>query len=232
MRIALCGLFLLAPVASGAELTIPSEVKGGVGEFVAVRGVTPSSWVHFVPVDAGLSVFPSELLRDPKSTVVSSARAGRYRLLAYAGDEKSGTHALVTVVIGDAPPEPAPGPGPKPPAPPGPDDALTAELRKLYEADPAADKKSTLAKLASLYAELASAADDKEILTVGQFAAIAASASKSRTQSGLVEFRKRANAEVKAALGDDAPTPFDDARRLAAKKLFLRLAQACETIAK
>lgn len=109
-------------LCAAPPVEVPGEVTGEVGAFVAIRAKTDGKAVRFVPLDAGLNVFPADLLSDKKSTVVSSARPGRYRLLAYSSVKDDPTEpAVVVVVIGGAPappPKPVdPEPKPKPPAP-------------------------------------------------------------------------------------------------------------------
>lgn len=136
-------LVLLAPVLAlaGPTLELPSEIKGEPGGFVRVAAKTDGKVVQWLPLDAGLAVFPGDLLRDSKTTVVLAQRAGRYRLLAYTavGDEPS-QPVICTVVIGNAPapgpgpgPDPGPGPGPTPPPAPVPIPLDGLRVLILYE---------------------------------------------------------------------------------------------------
>ncbi len=138
-----CFLVLAAASAVGAAppVELPSEVKGEVGTFVTLRGKTDGKVVRFVALDSGLAVFPADLLADKKATVVSAAKPGRYRVLAYSSVKDDPTEeATVTVVIGDAPlpPDPKP-PEPKPPEPkpPGPVTYYFLVVRADGPADPA-----------------------------------------------------------------------------------------------
>ncbi len=116
-------LLLAAPLRADApKLTLPKEATGDVGDPIRVAADTAGKQVQWVSMDAGLKVFPPELLKDSKTAVVWANAAGRYRLLAYTGvgDEVS-LPAVCTVVVGTpAPVPPDPGPGPKPPDPPQP----------------------------------------------------------------------------------------------------------------
>lgn len=111
-------LVLAAALVQAAPpvVTVPAEVKGEVGAFVAVRAtVTESKVVKFVPLDAGLNLFPADLLADKTATVVTSGKAGRYRVLCYSGNADGPSEATtVTVVIGDPPPVDPVKPDPKP----------------------------------------------------------------------------------------------------------------------
>lgn len=103
---ALLWVLASAVVAEAAPpvVTVPSEVKGEVGAFVAVRAsVSDAKVIEFVSLTAGLNVFPADLLADKTATVVTSAKAGRFTLLCYSGNADGPSKpATVTVVIGDA----------------------------------------------------------------------------------------------------------------------------------
>lgn len=119
-RLSVALLLFLASTASAQRLTLPAEVKGDPGAFLSVPATTDGKVVRWVALDAGLNIFPVELLKDSKTAVVTAPK-GRYRLLAYTalGDVPSAP-AICTVIIGEAPPVP-PGPGPGPGPTPDPD---------------------------------------------------------------------------------------------------------------
>ena len=118
-RLSVALVLFLAASARGQTITLPAEVKGEPGAFLSVPATTDGKVVRWVAMDAGLNLFPVELLKDSKTAVVIGAK-GRYRLLAYTavGDVPS-SPAICTVIIGEAPPVP-PGPTPPDPKPPGP----------------------------------------------------------------------------------------------------------------
>jgi hypothetical protein len=142
--------------AEPPTIAIPSEIKGEPAAFVTVKATTKgSAWVRYAPVDSGLSVFPPNLLADPTVTVVVAAKAGRYRVLAYTGNDEGGAEAIVTLVIGNAAPvtptpvptdPPVVDPVTPPDATPGPlffvivrpNGPVPADLEKLLS-DPAWD---------------------------------------------------------------------------------------------
>lgn len=110
----------VTPVSSvqQAVIKLPEKVTGDVGDFVTVTAVTDGKEVRWWSPDSGLALFPAQLLKDSKSTVVVGKKAGTYRLLAWTsvGGQPSDA-AVTTVVIGlDPPPTP-----PDPPHPPDPD---------------------------------------------------------------------------------------------------------------
>lgn len=92
------GVALAAPPV----VKVPDSVPGEVSAFVVVRAeVKDGKGAKFVPLDAGLSVFPPGLLSDPDVTVVVAAKAGKYRLLVYSGNQDGASDpAYTTVVIG------------------------------------------------------------------------------------------------------------------------------------
>jgi len=121
-RLSVALLLFLASTCQAQSLTLPAEVKGDPGAFLSVPATTDGKVVRWVALDAGLNIFPVELLKDSKTAVVTAPK-GRYRLLAYTalGDVPSAP-AICTVIIGEAPPiPPGPGPGPDPGPTPDPD---------------------------------------------------------------------------------------------------------------
>lgn len=111
---------LLVPtpaLSAPPKLVLPPEVRGDVGAFVPIPAVTDGKTVTWKVIDPGLNMFPAELLKDTKTAVVSSAVAGRYRVIAVtaAGDEVS-QFAETLVVIGNAAKPPPTDPPPQPPA--------------------------------------------------------------------------------------------------------------------
>lgn len=141
-------------------LTLPAEVEGNVGEFIKVAATTNASHVRWVPLEKGLAVFPGEMLRDSTSTVVMSATAGQYKLLAYAALGGVPTDPVTTMVVVNGPqppPAPAPIPGPAPdptpaptPAPvPPPAPNLTAAKLWIVTIDDASKRSATTAAVLS-----------------------------------------------------------------------------------
>ena len=103
-----------------ANISLPAEVKGGVGELIDVQAETAGAVVQW-HASAGLSwreLCPSS---GSKQCVLAAPRPGRYTLLAWTSiDGKPTKAATCIVVIGTAPPGPVPEPGPQPPTPPAP----------------------------------------------------------------------------------------------------------------
>ncbi len=99
----LAALCITAATAFAAPpvVTLPAEVAGEVSAFVTVRATVTaeSKGVKYVPIDAGLSVFPSDLLTDKTVTVVVASKPGRYRVLAYSGNGDGPSEPAQTVVV-------------------------------------------------------------------------------------------------------------------------------------
>lgn len=130
---------------AGPTLTLPAEVKGDPGAFVRIAATTNGREVKWIAVTPGLNVFPAEMLRDSRSTVVVASAEGRYQLLAYTAlDGLPSDPATTTILIGSAPPPQPPGPAP-PPVPPvdlpsAELQALVAPLRAIMQAAPPAQR--------------------------------------------------------------------------------------------
>ena len=129
--------------SAAPPVDVPETVKGEVGAFVTIRAKTDGKVVKFVPLDAGLAVFPADLLADKKATVVSATKAGKYRVLAYSSVADDPTEpATVTVVIGgEVEPAPKPRPKPIPPDPkPKPDPAKVDSVWVIVVEDATASR--------------------------------------------------------------------------------------------
>ncbi len=144
---------LLASPAFAIDLTLPAKVTGQPGDFITVPAVTTGTIVKWVSLDAGLKLFPIDLLKNTKTAVVMGP-TGSYRLLCYTADKDGPSDpAICTVVIGDAPPGPTPpGPTPVPVTP------LTKTLQAAYALDSDIDRVDSLAFLATTYKGLATRA--------------------------------------------------------------------------
>jgi hypothetical protein len=120
------GVLLVGAACAGAALaappsvTAPEKVYGETGDWVFFTVTTDGKGVKFVPLDAGLSLFPQGKLRDPNETAARATKPGSYRVLVYSGNADGPSEPRVVLVVfgqpGPAPPEPKP-PDPKPPEP-------------------------------------------------------------------------------------------------------------------
>lgn len=226
MRAALSIILLWAAAASAAPpaLTIPAQTKGEPGAFVRVDAVTEGKSVRWFSLDKGLSVFPADLLRDQKTTVVVGLRPGSYRIacITCLADELSELAIGYVVIEGADPTPPAP---PTPPDPTPPADQLAADIGRAFTADADPRKAEYARLLASFYRQSAVAATSRDVTTSGQLYDLL-----KRTRAGLLPdtallgIRQRAATELQAILPTRAGDPLTDRHRADAATLFARLA--------
>jgi hypothetical protein len=162
-------LALAAPCATSAPpvVTGPDKVYAEVGDWAEVKVETTAKSVQFVTLDLGLKVFPTEKLKDPKATLVSALKPGKYRILCYTGDAEGPSAPLVvTVTFGTpAPPAPVvPDPPSPTPVPPKPVNPLATVLKAAFDADPAPDKRERAVALAQAMRKAADHTQDAAIL--------------------------------------------------------------------
>ena len=212
---------MLAALLVIGQLVVPAEVRGEVAEFVTVIATTEGKVVRYVALDAGLQVFPSSLLANQRATVVTSAKPGRYRLLAYTSVADVPTEPVITtVIIGSS----------TPPVPP-PIDTLADALGGIYGGSQERDKAATLAKLLTLYRAAPATIRSPTITTTEQLysAMVAARKTAGIADAALSPVRERIAVEWTAVMGADdrALTP---ELRDAAITLSARIVSALETI--
>jgi hypothetical protein len=212
---------MLAALLVIGQLVVPAEVRGEVAEFVTVIGTTEGKVVRYIALDAGLQVFPSSLLANQRATVVTSAKPGKYRLLAYTSVADIPTEPVITtVIIG----------GSTPPVPP-PIDTLADALGGIYGGSQERDKAATLARLLTLYRSAPATIRSPTITTTEQLYAAMVVARKNAgiADAALSPVRERIATEWASVMGSDdrALTP---ELRDAAITLSARIVSALETI--
>jgi hypothetical protein len=121
-----------APVPTpGATIALPAEVKGDIGTFIKIDAETNGKEVRWFAATTGLNVFPAELLKNSRSTVVTATAAGSYKLIAYtAVADVPSEPATCLVIVGTPPPGPNPPPGPGPGPGPAPNPEPSGPLAK------------------------------------------------------------------------------------------------------
>ena len=209
----------------GQQVTLPQEIYGQPGQFISIPSVTDCKSVQWVVLDAGLNLFPVELLRDTTTAVVSANNSGKYRVLAYAakGDQAS-KPVITTVIIGD-PPEPIPTPDET-------TSKLTRELKSLYVSLGEEDKQGKVTKLSSLYASFASTVKGEEVQTAGELLGLCKEAtSRVLSPSDLREIRVRLQSEM-SGFPTDADTKLDDKIKKMISGKFMEISKALERITK
>ena len=207
----------------GQQVTIPLEIHGQPGQFISIPSVTDCKSVQWVVLDAGLNLFPVELLRDTTTAVVSANNPGKYRVLAYAakGDQAS-KPVITTVIIGD-PPEPLPDETTS---------KLIRELKSLYVSLSEDDKAGKVTKLSGLYSSFASTVKGDEVTTAGELLAICKEATgRVLSPSDLREIRVRLQSEMSGfpTLPDEK---LDDKIKKVISGKFMEISKALERITK
>ena len=207
----------------GQQVTLPQEIYGQPGQFISIPSVTDCKSVQWVVLDAGLNLFPVELLRDTTTAVVSANSPGKFRVLAYAakGDVAS-KPVITTVIIGD-PPEPAPDETTS---------KLIRELKSLYVSLSEDDKAGKVTKLSGLYSSFASTVKGEEVQTAGELLGLCKEATaRVLSPSDLREIRVRLQSEMSGF-----PTLPDEKLDEKIKKVisgkFMEISKALERITK
>ncbi|MGL6096571.1 MAG: hypothetical protein ACRC7O_12340 [Fimbriiglobus sp.] len=210
-------LLAAAPLADPGPpaISLPSEVAARPGRIATITADTPGKTVRWVLAsdDADLVSVPP----DGKSALFCSPKPGRFVLFAWtAGGDVPSDAARCVVVVGE-PPAPTPA------------DALTADLRAAFAADPGPDKASHLVQLAAVYREAGRFAETADVGAAGELAArIRTAAGSLLPPDALTAVRKRVAAEIAKHLPDDADKPLDSPTRKLAASLFTRIAAALE----
>ena len=207
----------------GQQVTLPQEIYGQPGQFISIPSVTDCKSVQWVVLDAGLNLFPVELLRDTTTAVVSANNSGKFRVLAYAakGDQAS-KPVITTVIIGD-PPEPAPDETTS---------KLIRELKSLYVSLSEDDKQGKVTKLSGLYSSFASTVKGEEVQTAGELLGLCKEAtSRVLSPSDLREIRVRLQSEM-AGFPTDPDAKLDDKIKKMISGKFMEISKALERITK
>ena len=210
-------------LALGQQVTLPQEIYGQPGAFISIPSVTDCKSVQWVVLDAGLNLFPVELLRDTTTAVVSANSPGKFRVLAYAakGDVAS-KPVITTVIIGD-PPEPAPDETTS---------KLIRELKSLYVSLSEDDKAGKVTKLSGLYSSFATTVKGEEVQTAGELLGLCKEATaRVLSPSDLREIRVRLQSEMSGfpTLPDEK---LDDKIKKMISGKFMEISKALERITK
>lgn len=222
-----------------ADISLPAIAKTEIGVFLPITATTKGEVVQFVALDPGLSIFPANLLTDKKTTVVVSAKSGKYRILAYTSiDNKPSLPAITTVVVGDPPPDNTPDPDkPKPPdpdkpKPPIPDDTkldadFVSSIKSIFGGLQEGDKAASAKKLSLVYDLAATEAVNKTHKTVGDvFTAYKKILNKGIEQNKITAVRESIIDYLDSKLGTDPSVlnaNLDDANRNKLKNIFSQL---------
>ena len=90
------------------DISLPQSINCTPNTFVIVQAQTKGKEVKFVPLSAGLSIFPSDLLVSKTQTVVLAAKSGKYQIGAYTAIQDKPSEFVITTinVAGDSMPDP------------------------------------------------------------------------------------------------------------------------------
>lgn len=224
MRVFVLLVALIATPVWGQELTLPEKVKGRPGQFIQVPATTKSEAVGWYVPDAGLELFPVNLLKDSKTAVVTANAPGTYRIVAFINPT---TPVVVTTVVieGVVPPKPVP-PNPDP----QPVDPLTASAQAAYGADSDPNKAHSLKQLIALYTQVSRSVP--QAITWQVMRDQVMEAAKTLGVSGRLQAVQGLIADEIFAkeFPSDLTLALDDAGRQKAAKAFARAAKVLEGI--
>ena len=188
---------LFAQVPAPA-LTLPPSVQGEPGKIIVLRVDTAGKAVRFYPLDKGLDFADAALLASPKVAIVTAARPGKYRVLAYSSvnDQPTEPSICVVEVTGAKPDEVTPvAPG-----------TLQRDLRAIYDGineDAKLDKTLALASTLKAFAATPTAAK-----TVGAyFLDLQAALNQAAIPAALKPIRERLGREIGGVLGSNIGAP-------------------------
>lgn len=207
----------------GQQVTLPQEIYGQPGAFISIPSVTDCKSVQWVVLDAGLNLFPVELLRDTTTAVVSANNSGKYRVLAYAAKGDAASKPVITTVIIGDPPEPMPDETTS---------KLIRELKSLYVSLSEDDKQGKVTKLSGLYASFASTVKGEEVQTAGELLGLCKEATaRVLSPSDLREIRVRLQSEM-SGFPTDPDAKLDDKIKKMISGKFMEISKALERITK
>ncbi len=202
-------------------------MKGEPAAFISIKAETTGKTVRWIALDSGLNLFPVDLLKDTKTAVVSSAKAGRYRLLAVtaAGDEPSDPK-ICTIIVGNAPTPPPPD---NPDNPPNPYNELTKAIKTAWSGETATDKSKHAKALAALYRQAPTVLD--QVQTAGQlYATLRTSADALLPKDAIGKVRLAIADELKKVLPADPQIVLSDMNKQQARSVFTELATILEAL--
>ena len=225
--------FIASLLIFGQDITLPETIKGEPSVFIPITAVTKGEIVQFVPLDSGLSVFPSNLLTDRKTTVVVASKAGKYRVLAYTAiDNKPSSPAITTLIVGNPGPDPLPPtpPGPMPPnpvPPTPPDQQFNEAVQSMFGGLQEQDKSASVKKLINIYSFALKEVDNPNYKTQGDLFAAVKTFSNRNLQSGKIDsIREMCADKSDAEIGTDSNTSLTPEVRTKIKANFNKILTA------
>ena len=208
-------LLILLAIFHAPTIELPKQINGQPNAFITVPATTSGSTVKWLCPDAGLNMFPVELLKDTKTLVVTGPE-GRFRIYAYTSDQTGPSDAaMCTVLIGS----PAPSPD-NPDVPPSPEpDSEISEFAKKED-------KDTIKWLNQFYLELAKESQKPDYQTVGDiFRAAKVAINKQFRPDEMSALRAAIGKKLNAKLPQDPDKVLDKVTRDLMTSVFNQVAK-------
>jgi len=212
---------LLLALAFNQSIILPENITGRPGSFIQIEAKTECKVVEWVLLDAGLELFPVNLLANTKTAVVTTTTPGVYRLLAYGatGDIPS-KPAIVTITIG-TPPDPQPADKSE----------IYRRIETLFKADTDAEKITQAKAYAGVFRALAQAAQDEKIKTAGELFKIGSiAASNVLTEKQITTIRDEIGGYLNGKLNTEVAHLLTAEDRKKSAYEFLTIAKILEVL--
>jgi hypothetical protein len=202
------------------DITLPQSINAQPNTFVIVQAQTKGKEVKFVPLSAGLSIFPSDLLVSKTQTVVLAAKSGKYQIGAYTAIQDKPSEFVITTinVAGDSMPDPV-----KPDAIPQLQLDLQSAYDKNKDANKAIDKANAVLVFRNALGKLdgaKTAGEVNELIRKERVALIPNNLSFSGEKQLVSDY-------LKANLGQDSDTLLDPVKT---KSILSDIAKALEGV--
>ena len=203
------------------SIILPENISGRPGSFIQVEAKTECKVVEWVLLDAGLELFPINLLANTRTAVVTSTTPGVYRLLAYGATGDIPTKpAVVSITIGTPP---APEPTDK--------SEIFRRIETLFKADTDAEKITQAKAYAGVFRALAQAAGDEKIKTSGELFRIGSlAASNVLTEKQITSIRDEIGGYLNSKLNTEVAHLLTAEDRKKCASEFLTIAKILEAL--
>lgn len=228
-------LSLLASSSAAQEVKMSPTVKGSPGTWIIVAPLSVDGGKVKWRLDPGLEevrldlLLPPEFIAQMKGKVVTSQKAGTYKVEAWnaKGDVASDIAVCVVVVGGGAAPDP-----PTPPL-----DAFTKRIVEAWQAEPESDRakvgvyRALFAQFAKeIYAKDAAVygASPYSYMTVGYLRKVMTDGRKLAIKDSLRGVAAVIGADMDAALPTKDSVEIDDVLRARFSAAFTKYAKALE----
>lgn len=207
-------LLILFAVFHAPVIELPAQISGQPNAFITIPAKTDGATVKWLTPDAGLNIFPVDLLKDTKTLVVTGPE-GRFRVYAYTSDQTGPSNAaMCTVMIGSAP-----EPTPVNPVDPEEKNSEITKAAKLED-------KEAVKWLVQFYEELAKESQKEDYKTVGDiFRAAKTAINKQFQPDELSNLRSVIGKRLNSKLPQDADKILDKPTRDLMSQVFMQVAK-------